>query len=103
MTTVWISEPYAAYPRNPKPAKRTATTNITPDRTGGNLCGSRIDSVMGMTLRSAISRKLLLAHSPIPSKANTAVPMSKGKDSLLNHMTSARPCFASTVVSLTPI
>jgi hypothetical protein len=50
MTTVWMLDPYAAYPSTPNPAKRTATTNMTPERTFGNFFGSFMDSVMGMTL-----------------------------------------------------
>jgi hypothetical protein len=44
-----------------------------------------------------------MTYRPIPSKAKTAVPISKGNESLLKSTTSATPYLDITLVSLTPI
>jgi hypothetical protein len=56
MTTVWISDPKARYDRTPAPPNRNKRTIMTPVKTAGNLRGSRMESVMGMTcVEAAIS------------------------------------------------
>lgn len=44
-----MSGPKARYESTPAPPKTTSKTAITPVKTAGNLRGSRIESVIGMT------------------------------------------------------
>jgi hypothetical protein len=50
---------------------------MTPESTIGNLCGSRMESVIGMTYgankASALQKRTCFLTKPIPSKENTAV------------------------------
>jgi hypothetical protein len=50
---------------------------MTPESTAGNLCGSRIESVIGMTYKTNKASSTLkgawFLTKPIPSKENTAV------------------------------
>ena len=50
---------------------------MTPDRTAGNLCGSRMESVIGMTYKAHqhfdISKEASIRTKPMPSNEKTAV------------------------------
>jgi hypothetical protein len=62
---------------------------MTPVSTIGNLCGSRMESVMGTTCerlqRLSGDNTASVLTRPIPSKENTAVLLGKGKCMGLPH------------------